>query len=268
MPHPPEHHHPLRRIARTLLAALVLTIGMAPLVASAADRNGVLRIEKDIDDLKRDLAEIKQELQDIKQLLRSKEHTAPPQPGPEDAQATAEESQSLGEADTPLTLVEFVDYQCRLCATFHLDILPRLTQEFIDPGQLRYVARDLPMASLHPLAEKAAEAAHCADAQGYFWPMHNLLLEHQEGLVVEGLVEMARGLELNVDAFSECLTDGRYLPSIRRSAEQAERAGILGSPSYILGQTGADGVIRGRLLRGAQSYDALKREIEQLLHTP
>lgn len=85
-----------------------------------------------------------------------------------------------GPADARVTLVEYGDYQCGYCRRAHAGI-QRLQEERL-PGQIRYVFRHFPNTRLHPDAQRAAEAAEAAAAQGRFWDMHNYLFEHQDGL--------------------------------------------------------------------------------------
>jgi protein-disulfide isomerase len=47
--------------------------------------------------------------------------------------------------DAPLTLVEFTDYQCPFCRQFHVSTFEQRKKNYIDPGKLRYVSRDLPL---------------------------------------------------------------------------------------------------------------------------
>ena len=65
-----------------------------------------------------------------------------------------------------VTLVEYGDYQCPFCGDTY-PIIKRLQKHFGD--QLRFVFRNFPLARLHAYAERAAEAAEAAGAQGKFW---------------------------------------------------------------------------------------------------
>jgi protein-disulfide isomerase len=81
-----------------------------------------------------------------------------------------------GSQDAPVTIVEFSDYECPFCGRFFRETLPALQTEYIDSGRVRLVYRDFPLNS-HRHAQKAAEAAKCADGQGHYWAMHDLLFE-------------------------------------------------------------------------------------------
>ena len=77
-----------------------------------------------------------------------------------------------------MTVVEYGDFECPYCGQAE----PMIRELLADFGDLRYVWRHLPLNDVHPNAQLAAEAAEAAAAQGGFWEMHDLLLEHQDAL--------------------------------------------------------------------------------------
>ena len=82
-----------------------------------------------------------------------------------------------------MTLVEYGDFECPYCGQAE----PVIRELLADFGDLRYVWRHLPLNDVHPRAQLAAEASEAAAAQGAFWPMHDLLLEHQDELAPKDL---------------------------------------------------------------------------------
>ena len=83
-----------------------------------------------------------------------------------------------GPAGAPVTLVEYGDFECPYCGQAE----PVVRELLAGFGDLRYVWRHLPLSDVHPRAELAAEASEAAAAQGAFWPMHDVLLDHQAKL--------------------------------------------------------------------------------------
>src|SRR5262245_56402328 len=79
-----------------------------------------------------------------------------------------------GPKDAPVTIVEFSDFQCPFCKSATTTIKQVLEKY---PGKVRLVFRDYPLASIHPLAPKAHEAARCAGEQAKFWEYHDVLFE-------------------------------------------------------------------------------------------
>jgi len=84
-----------------------------------------------------------------------------------------------GNPDASITIVEFSDFQCPFCAKFHQNTLPQLEQDYISTGKVNFVYRDFPIQSIHPNAVPAALAAECADDQGKFWEMHDMIFKNQ-----------------------------------------------------------------------------------------
>ena len=80
-----------------------------------------------------------------------------------------------------------------------------MVRELLTDTEIRYVWRHLPLADVHPHAQLAAEAAEAAAAQGAFWPMHDLLLQHQDALSIDGPRRLRAALGLDVDRFRDDL---------------------------------------------------------------
>ncbi len=157
-----------------------------------------------------------------------------------------------GPADAPVTLVEYGDYQCPHCRQVH-PILSELRERFGD--RLRYVFRHFPLATMHPGAQRAAEAAEAAAAQGKFWEMHDLLLE-REALDAEHLLQYAAELDLDVERFERELAQGVYADRVRQGFNSGVRSGANGTPSFFL---------NGMRYDGAWDLDSFIAEIEKPL---
>lgn len=127
---------------------------------------------------------------------------------------------------------------------------------------------DLPLESIHKLAFKAAEATHCAEDQGKYWEMHHRLFEQQKAL--EPWKGHAEALGLDVARFEECMTSGRHTAAIRKDMAEAQKAGVTGTPAFLIAVTDPSDPkkVKGlSTLRGAQPYDRFKTELEQALGT-
>jgi protein-disulfide isomerase len=158
-----------------------------------------------------------------------------------------------GPAGAPITVVEFSDFQCPFCARVN-PTLAKLQEAYA--GKLRIVFRDLPLLNIHKNAGHAAEAAHCANDQGKFWEMHDRLFANQAKLAPADLKEHAVALNLDATAFNQCLDSGKYTAEWKRDSEEAGKLGLSGTPAFF---------INGRLLSGAQPYDAFAQVIDEEL---
>ncbi|HZQ22903.1 MAG TPA: thioredoxin domain-containing protein [Terriglobales bacterium] len=158
-----------------------------------------------------------------------------------------------GNKDAPVVLVEFADYQCPYCQKVHPEI-EKLEKQYA--GKVAIAYKDFPL-PMHPYAEKAAEAARCAGAQGKFWEMHDLLFTDKK-LEVNELKEQARSLNLDSARFDKCLDSGETAASIEKDAAEGRRLGLTGTPSFF---------INGHFASGAMTYNSLRDLVEQQLNT-
>jgi len=80
-----------------------------------------------------------------------------------------------GDKDAKVIIVEFSDFQCPFCARAH-PTMQQVLKEYA--GKVKLVYKHFPLISIHPMAEKAAEASECAKDQGKFWEFHDKLFEN------------------------------------------------------------------------------------------
>jgi Na+/H+ antiporter NhaA len=136
-----------------------------------------------------------------------------------------------GADDAPVTLVEYGDYECPYCGQAEV-VIRQLLDSFGD--ELRYVWRHLPLEDVHPSAQRAAEAAEAAGAQGRFWAMHDTLLTHQDELSPRDLRRHAAALGLDVDRFVEDLRTRRHAERIADDVRSADASGVTGTPTFFV----------------------------------
>jgi protein-disulfide isomerase len=124
---------------------------------------------------------------------------------------------------------------------------------------------DMPLA-IHKDAFRASVATHCAEDQGKFWEMHDRLFDNQRA--IEPLKGLAEALGLDVVVFESCMGSEKYGEAVRKDMAEAQKAGVSGTPSFVLGRTDpADSSkVKGiSFIRGAQQFAAFKTEIEKAL---
>ena len=136
-----------------------------------------------------------------------------------------------GPATTPLTLLEYGDYECPFCGAAH----PIVKQvERLLEGDLRFAYRHFPLRQIHPHAYQAAEAAEAAGAQGRFWEMHDLLFEHQDRLDTPDLITYAKELGLDLARFGHDLETHTHAPRLREDFLSGARSGVNGTPTFFI----------------------------------
>ncbi len=150
-----------------------------------------------------------------------------------------------GDADAPVTLVEYGDYECPYCGQAEVAIR-RLLESF--GSELRYVWRHLPLTDVHPNAQTAAEAAEAAGAQGAFWEMHDTLLSHQDRLDAGDLREHARALGLDEERLWEEVRRRRHAERVEEDVAGADASGVAGTPTFF---------VNGRRHHGAYDQENL-----------
>ena len=143
-----------------------------------------------------------------------------------------------GPADASVTLVEYGDFECSYCGLAYPIV--KAAQQAMGPS-LRFVFRNFPLREAHPYAERAAEAAEAAAAQGQFWAMHDVLYEHQHALDDEDLVAYAGALGLEVDRFVREMTAGAYAEPVRAEFLGGVRSGVNGTPTFFINGRRYDG---------------------------
>jgi NhaA family Na+:H+ antiporter len=143
-----------------------------------------------------------------------------------------------GPIDAPLTLLEYGDYECPYCGMAYV-IVEDLIAQMGD--QMRFVFRHFPLVDLHPHAERAAEAAEAAGAQGKYWDMHHMLFQNQENLSDPFLLGYARAIGLDVTRFTDDLATGIYRRKVAEDFISAVNSGVNGTPTFFINDVKHDG---------------------------
>jgi protein-disulfide isomerase len=158
-----------------------------------------------------------------------------------------------GPDNAKVTIVEFSDFQCPYCKRFRDSTLDALLKKYGD--KIRFVYRDYPL-PFHSQAQKAAEAAECANEQGKFWEMHDLLYANQATLSEDAYKEFADQLGLDTQKFDDCLSSNKYADEIAADEKDGESYGVSGTPTFF---------INGWILVGAQPASEFEKLIDQEL---
>ncbi|PKN97504.1 MAG: disulfide bond formation protein DsbA [Chloroflexi bacterium HGW-Chloroflexi-4] len=173
--------------------------------------------------------------------------------------STVSLDKSLGNENAPVVVVEYGDYQCPACGRFASTEKPKLVEEFVKTGKVRFVFR-----SFQFIGEEsfwAAEAAECANEQGKYWEYYEKLYSSQEGENIGtfgkvNLEKFANELGLQTKQFNECLASGKFSDKVKAETLEAQNLGLRGTPSLI---------VNGELVDEGNQYEILREKILELL---
>lgn len=155
----------------------------------------------------------------------------------------------LGNASAPITIVEFADFGCPFSRTSSF-VMRSLATKY--PNQFQYIYRDFPLIELHPLAQKASEAAACANEQGKFWEYHDKLYQNQDALEDSSFEQFAYQLNLDTGRFKQCFSTNRYAKQVEQDYQDGLAAGVRGTPTFF---------INGNRIPGSIPQDVLENVI-------
>lgn len=157
-----------------------------------------------------------------------------------------------GPEDAPVRIIEFADFQCPHCRKAS-EMMSELLEEY--DGRVVYYFKHFPLSG-HDKSRVAARAAWAAQQQGKFWPMHDLIFEHQRNLSEEKFDQFARRLGLNFQKFKEDMNSQPASESVARDRQEAMDAGIKGTPAIF---------VNGQEYMGAVTKQGVKEMIESEL---
>ena len=166
-----------------------------------------------------------------------------------------------GESSAAL-VIEFSDFQCPYCKRFTKYLKEAYEQSHIDrPFSVAF--KHFPLSSqcnphikrdLHPRACYAAMASICAQEQGQFWAMHDVLFEHQHELEDEDLKNYAQSLNLDIPKFIECLSSERAQQRLSNDIKQGASIGVRGTPAFF---------VNGWNFKGAKKPQAIREAVAE-----
>ena len=138
---------------------------------------------------------------------------------------------SIGSEHSPITVVEYGDFECPTCKQAAPAV--KLVLERFG-NRIRFVFRHFPIESAHPHAMHAAQAAEAAGGQKKFWQMHDLLFVNQRQLEMTHLRGYAERLDLDMPRFIAEMDDEIYLQRVREQMAGATRSHVRGTPTFFI----------------------------------
>lgn len=161
----------------------------------------------------------------------------------------------LGDLKADVQLIVYDDFECPFCLR-HADTIRKIHQEYGDKVAIAF--RHFPLTSLHPDAQKAAEASECAADQGKFWEMYDKLFEDQANktMGVDQFKKDAKTIGLNTKKFNDCLDSDEFASKIQQQQAEGVTFGVTGTPGNFL---------NGQLISGAVPFEQFKAAIDGIL---
>lgn len=172
----------------------------------------------------------------------------------------------LGNPNAKIVIVEYSDTECPFCKSFHTT-MNSIMSEYGKGGNVAWVYRHFPIASLHPKAHYEAEATECAGKLGgntKFWEYTNKVFEitpSKNGLDAKELPKIAEQIGLDVALFNKCLESGEMKKIVDSGLTSGQKAGVNGTPSSFV-------FVNKKMvgnINGAQPYEQVKAGIDELL---
>lgn len=164
----------------------------------------------------------------------------------------------LGSKNAPITIIEFGDYQCFYCNRFYHEIEPDIVKNYIETGKVRMVFKDFTIIGQDSV--NAAHAAHCAQEQNKFWEYHDTLYNNWAGentgwASSKNLLNFANQTGLDIDKFSQCMNQSKYISTVQGSVSDAKDLGLTGTPDFFI--IAPDNSVTKVV--GAQPYDVFDK---------
>jgi protein-disulfide isomerase len=173
----------------------------------------------------------------------------------------------LGDSSAPITIIDFSDFQCYLCARYVKATEPLVNQTYIQTGKVALVFKHLPNRGFDSMG--AALAAQCTNDQGKFWQFHQLLYKNQKPIdsgwvSKDNLKRFASQIpDLNMQQFEECFNSEKYKDYIKKDLALASSFGFQDTPSFVIVNS-KDGS-NPEILRGAHPFPSFKAIIDKKL---
>ncbi len=166
-------------------------------------------------------------------------------PGDSMLQARADGDRVLGAANAPVTLLMVSDFECPFCKKWHDESMAELRTDYIEKGQVQFALFHMPLPN-HANAFAASEAALCAGAQGESWRYGDALFGAQRELSgnpdPEALfARLALDVKLDTTAFQDCMRRHIMRPLIMADLNEAQRAQVRATPTFVIGPFRVDG---------------------------
>lgn len=193
-------------------------------------------------------------------------------PGPQKATASIGNSPILGnKTKAKVAIVGWTDFECPYCKQFHQATFDSIVKQYVDTGKAIFVLRNFPLSFHGEAAQKEANVALCVrDAGGdkaYFQFAGDIFSNtgtNGAGMPDDKLFSLASKYGVKKAAFDACVA-GKYKSVVEADTNDGSKAGVTGTPGFVIGTLGKDGTVDGELIAGAYPITEFQRVIDSYL---
>ena len=148
---------------------------------------------------------------------------------------------TLGEADAPITMVEYASWTCPACLQFHTDVIPMLKTDYIETGKVKLVFREFPTPPAN-ISVAGFALARCAGENNYYAVIDDLFsaqtnvlnLARSGGDIESALRNLASSYGIEGDAFGDCLANRDVTYAISESVMKGDSQGVNSTPTVFI----------------------------------
>lgn len=171
-----------------------------------------------------------------------------------------------------VAIVEFSDYECPFCKQFHSTTFDALVKNYADTGKAIISFRDFPLSFHDPIATLEAATAECVRKEkgdkAYFAfgkLMYQNTQANGKGLIAGKLDELIGQAGANAKTVAICAATDAAKQEIAKDIADGGKAGVTGTPSFVIGTLGSDGIVTGEVIVGARPLENFKAVIDKYL---
>jgi protein-disulfide isomerase len=172
----------------------------------------------------------------------------------------------LGNKDTAkVAIVMYSDYQCPYCQKFEEETLSKIRTNYVDTGDVIFVFRNFPLDFHGDITYQSAYAGECVyDQLG----AEKLAEFHAQAYLAESIDtvnNVAKSLGVNESEYNTCFSTQEFKSRVDADLAAGKKAGVSGTPGFVVGTLDTDGNVTGKLIEGAYPYDSFKAVIDEML---
>jgi protein-disulfide isomerase len=160
----------------------------------------------------------------------------------------------MGNPNAPVTVIEYASLTCPHCRNFHANVFPKVKQQYIDTGKVRYIVREFPIGRS---AGNAAIINRCAPPEKYFSLLDAFLSRQSEWVSQEVRLDAIYGVAnssgMSRETFDKCLSNQAIIDGLSEVKQRGRQFGVVGTPTFF---------VNGRKAQGAVTFEQIKALIE------